>query len=147
VGAAVYFWRTFELTGAPAGWTVSLDARLVGRGWVDGDSRRDALRFFASGLVRIVEGQFDRYLSKPRATATITHTTDLGSHEGYGWPGLSVGVSRADNQLIPDGTYTVMGALRISTESEFECYYCFGTGYTEFFNPPGLVANVDATPA
>jgi hypothetical protein len=142
VAADVLFERTFQLSDSPAGWQLSLEGFLTG---------------VLSGYAGFIEDQ-------GYANVSGAIRVDAGTVGGVGEPVLSLhladdvlvfadtSVEKSVSQavtaegLVFDGTYTVSGVLHTEAYSGWATRSAYGTAQSSFFDPPGLLVNLDAIP-
>jgi hypothetical protein len=136
--ARVSFSRTFELSGSATGWNVALEALLSGTLDTNAYGNGYALASVQGG-VRIVEGG----ITGP-SLMSLGFYYDCYS-DSYPCQ-LNVSTGDAQQHVAPDGVYTVIGSLESQSTRFQERPGGDGWGESAFFNPPGLIVNVDATP-
>jgi hypothetical protein len=128
----INFTRTFQLSGSPDGWNVTLSARLVG----------------------LLLAAFN---SSPTASVTASASISGGPAINFGTISVtegrqnSVDDARDQTAVLADGTYTTQGGIETAASISASGIFMSGTAFADFFanrggQPSGLFVAVDAKP-
>jgi hypothetical protein len=131
--SSVFFQRTFEVTGSPTGWKVTLDGHLSGSLTVYG---HDGYVSSAgvTARVQIIDGP----------AGWVTHDLGLSGYFAGSFSEQNLSVWGTQEGVVPDGTYTVIGSLEASAWADSLMVPNYAR--SQFADPPGLVTTIDAVP-
>ncbi|MEX2027197.1 MAG: Calx-beta domain-containing protein, partial [Pirellulaceae bacterium] len=126
------FQRTFQLTGSPTGWNVTIDGLLSGALFARAEYS-PSITSSLSAQIRIED-----------TTGTVPHDLDFGQYyctADDGTETLDVSAPGSREGVIPDGTYTVIGLLGTTATGYYvESSATVGQSYSS----GGLDATIDA---